>query len=696
MQGVSLEDGVFDEPPPKERRGKGHKLPQLATGSAVEERKKHLVHQRRERFRQVTEALDVLISWAKCEQKCFEAKVLKLGPTSQTGRKHCLKKQQRDIERAENCVQATREAESTDEDAGDMIRVMASGIPEGAGLGHSTFYLTSEEQYAAHSVKAEQQEAIDLEAEFVAFFRIAAPSDTAQKVYKSVVTDTDHDHAADTALGTLEEESGEDTADDQPGSSGLPQSRPVAGNVCPGRKPAAGGMDERAKDWVIVKTPGCRQAQIMERSLWKQGKMGCMLGLLLVRERALYTYGQAFGGDVLLDDADTISDEIIGALSAIHKDFDGKLWGLRDTDVAPCVKYIPQEILESCSRAEFIEQYRRLRKWLQALKTSAFVREFYILESCLLRKTSGDDEQGRPLAATNASCFWASRQDIVEATDDNFFPRIGNRVHSKTHGKCKVEKIKSQASSTKLLRYIMTTPYSEISKLQIYHVVRAYQRGTLLALPSESLAESVASVLTDAAQKATGKPKEVEAFIQATVVRLAGLRGHGGEDGILADALNTHFEGFGTGPEAWKFQKSSPASGGKVSVVHDRIALNQKIRLQHCQPWVEAPFADVARHIRPCKLLPGPGHFFPVVSLASVKAKKDKQNVSATGDKQQAARKRQREGDTQAPAQARRRQSVQSWRSEHKPSVLPAALWRCMNAHTMSIGADLRPGEHFR
>ena len=62
MQGVSLDDGLFEEPPPKES---GHQLPRLATGSAVEERRKHLVHKRRERFGQVMHALKVLISWAK-------------------------------------------------------------------------------------------------------------------------------------------------------------------------------------------------------------------------------------------------------------------------------------------------------------------------------------------------------------------------------------------------------------------------------------------------------------------------------------------------------------------------------------------------------------------------------------------------------------------------------------------------------
>ena len=263
----------------------------------------------------------------------------------------------------------------------------------------------------------------------------------------------------------------------------------------------------------------------------------------------------------------------------------------------------------------------------------------------MLRKHSGEEgrplaadntEEGRPLAA-DETCFWASREDIVEATDDNFLPKIGRCVESKKHGKCKVEAVFKRVSSTKLLRYIMTTPYSEISCLKIYRMVRSYLRCTLLALPSESLAECVGSVLADAAQKATGKPKEVDAFIQAAVIRLAGLRGHGDEDGILADALNTHFAAFDRGPEAWRFKKKSPASGGSASVVHKRIKLQRSIRLQHCQPWVVTPLADVVRcrSLRPCKLLPGPDHFYRIAVTAPSSGSKKMRTSSASGEKQE-------------------------------------------------------------
>ena len=291
-------------------------------------------------------------------KKCFESRVLKVAPPLHSESKQHVKKQERDVARAERIGRSESLDESTDDEAADTINLTASGVKD-KGPGKSTFYETSEEQH----------EALNLEAESVALFKIAAPPDAVHKVYRSVVTD----HAADMAL--LEEEqteSGEDTADDQPGA--MPGSG--AGSSNDGdkasRAPAAGGMHALAKDWVVVKKEG-RATQIMERSVWKKEKMASMIGLLPTREKALYMYGQAFGGDVLFGDKD-VDVDCIEALRAIHSEFDGKLWDLCEEDMAPCVKSIPAEVLEPCSCDHFIEEYHRFRNWLQALKRTGFAR----------------------------------------------------------------------------------------------------------------------------------------------------------------------------------------------------------------------------------------------------------------------------------------------------------------------------------
>ena len=121
MQGVSLEDGVFDEPPPKEHGRQGHSNTRLATGSSVEERRKLFVHKRRERFRQVMQALEVLISWAKCEKNVSRRRCSSSGPLRKPGgsiasrNKNEMSRAQRAhvaqlaMQRAQTKMQGTRE-----------------------------------------------------------------------------------------------------------------------------------------------------------------------------------------------------------------------------------------------------------------------------------------------------------------------------------------------------------------------------------------------------------------------------------------------------------------------------------------------------------------------------------------------------------------------------------------------------------
>lgn len=136
------------------------------------------------------------------------------------------------------------------------------------------------------------------------FFKLATPPDTARKVYTSVVNDDKADMASVLESEEPDIESGEDTADDQPGGCGLPGSgagssndhehashAPAAGGVhARALAPAAGGMRERekrfcftvegmhepAKDWVLVKKKGRPLPQIVEQSVWKKEAMSRM------------------------------------------------------------------------------------------------------------------------------------------------------------------------------------------------------------------------------------------------------------------------------------------------------------------------------------------------------------------------------------------------------------------------------------
>ena len=203
-----------------------------------------------------------------------------------------------------------------------------------------------------------------------------------------------------------------------------------------------------------------------------------MINKLPHQQWALNVYSRVFGGDALLDSTLAADNS---DLAQVYSEFDGKLWGLQEEQVVACMRQIPEESLEKCSLQQFVEEYEGFRAWLQSLKSTPFVREFYKLVRCRLQVASGT-------SATSRVSFWVSPAGIREATDDNFIPKSGAFVHSRKHGRCQVMEVETRICNTRLHRYVMTTPYMEIHCRKIWHVVRAYHRCTLLAVPSESLA----------------------------------------------------------------------------------------------------------------------------------------------------------------------------------------------------------------
>ena len=235
--------------------------------------------------------------------------------------------------------------------------------------------------------------------------------------------------------------------------------------------------------------------------------------------------------------------------------------------------------------------------------------------------------------------------------------------------------------NTRLHRFIMSTRYEEIHALHVWHVVRAYHRCTLLGVPSESIAECVGSVLADAAGRGAGRPKDVTSFIQATTVRMCGLRGHGDEEGILADALNTHFNG--QGPECWHMRRQRRDSAHPDGAAMTRATLERRMRLQHCPPWVSSPLRDVYRRGEQlyCKRLPRPQDF-GAPAAGSVMP-------PAAGSTQGAKRARVAESSA-------RRESWHAARCEATPSALSETLWSMLHISSSSIAHTHRPGKSFR
>ena len=79
--------------------------------------------------------------------------------------------------------------------------------------------------------------------------------------------------------------------------------------------------------------------------------------------------------------------------------------------------------------------------------------------------------------------------------------------------------------------------------MRLWHVIRVYHRSVHMAVTSETLAEHAGSVLRFLERKTHGSIGSVGFLVWSARLRMAGLRGLGGEDAILAAALNIHFGG---------------------------------------------------------------------------------------------------------------------------------------------------------
>jgi hypothetical protein len=80
----------------------------------------------------------------------------------------------------------------------------------------------------------------------------------------------------------------------------------------------------------------------------------------------------------------------------------------------------------------------------------------------------------------------------------------------------------------------------------------------------------------------------VDVFVRAAHIRLAGLRGHGGEEGVLSDALNLYFSA--SSPEKWHFKKAQEG----LATVAKRVDMERAIRQQELPSWVALPLRQAA------------------------------------------------------------------------------------------------------
>ena len=488
-----------------------------------------------------------------------------------------------------------------------------------------------------------------------------------------------------------EESDDSEGSDDEKGNDMCTQaSGPAASGANAGGTTASGA----STDWVFTKRSG--RLQILPWKAWQAFYEQQVVAKMPGRERDLHLYHVVFGGASLLDVAeDEFSGRnLLSALRTIYGTLGPQLWSLSEEDVCRCMKHVPPEALQGCSFEEFVDQYLRFREWLRGVSRSHVGREFRTLVRVRLdvlddtaaagAKDSAAAAAGakssqwaaagakdRAAAAAGAkSSHWASPAVIKEAKDFTFIPAEGATVTSAMHGRCRVLEVETRVCNTRLMRFVMASGIMEIQCRRIWHAVRAYHRCALLSVPSESIAETAGSVLRDVATKAAGRPKPVDVFVRAAHIRLAGLRGHGGEEGVLSDALNLYFNA--RSPEKWHFKKAKDGP----AVVAKRVDVERAIRQQELPCWVALPLRQAAASdMTLSKYLPRPTDLFS----ASVGQRKLASGSNASGT-----------------THKKRREDLDCFRTEHNPGQLPESLWAQLGARITSIASNHRPGVHRR
>ena len=244
----------------------------------------------------------------------------------------------------------------------------------------------------------------------------------------------------------------------------------------------------------------------------------------------------------------------------------------------------------------------------------------------------------------------APKDDIREAGQwQQLAPRRGTLAHSVVAGNCKIISTVRSTNMSKLYAYIMTTPINEVRAVGVWNVIVAFHRCVHRGRATESLAETAGGVLRHMETKWKGcHPRNVRHLIWAANLRMAGLRGLGGEEGFLATALNMHFKS--RGPDLWHFHRMRRYSAKDDRSVAIRHAMIQEsVRKQTLPKWIDNLWVDIirAKQIKTAVKL-------------NLKGLLTVENPSASGDKD---------------VSSSRRSLLEDAKGKYEASKLPTEVW---------------------
>ena len=603
FQGIQLHRSDFDSPG---KQGQAQSQPVAASQSAI--KSKQVVERRRERFRVVLVALERLRDWARQERATFMQQLLGYGPAKNVifANKHGLPKmhikenidsdltsgdaliqehlgQEEDMDMSEDFTSSNKSLSSlasgsmklegknsfapsatTRKRKVDALEWDDVLPPERPGIGDSI--IPDKELHIATKELAEACES---------FMTSKVSSESAQimetQVLSSIVSVAIDNIEKDEPEIDIATSDSDDDISPTPGGSNHSADALASGNV---NTLASGSVQHSSKPT----QPPLRSFSVRKTTAGKIQFLGLEKGHVPStihvppcvvkrgvgggsrRREFLMHVGVAFGAHLLSESRDEPCD-CKESLQAIYAKLNNKAWGLRPGSLpAGVCKNPPPEIYKPCTWPEFFAQYKQLQEWVRGFLRYPYAGEFFHIEGYLVQKI---DVEGKCVAKP----FFTPRADITEAGQwQQWVPPRGTQCRSNIAGKCVVLSPRRSPNMSKLYAYVMTTPLMEVRCVGVWNVLVAWHRCVHMGRATESLAECAGSVLRHMEMKWKGcHPRHVRHLIWAANLRIAGLRGMGNEEGILATALNMHFKKFG--PEHWHFRKTKGKEGDVSSVV---------------------------------------------------------------------------------------------------------------------------------
>ena len=405
--------------------------------------------------------------------------------------------------------------------------------------------------------------------------------------------------------------------------------------------------------WIISRgkktgTIICSEAELHEK-LWRRR----CIAQMPEREQFITRVGALFDKELFLDSP---LDDLRQPLAALHQQCRKRIWGLCKNslsyDIHKVMRTPPEELFVDISVDKLLLQFSRLRSWLQSLERAPYGHEFYEPKSFLVKAVNTTDNRPFRVSADKIDTSrWPYR----------YIPQLPTMASTPRYGQVEILQVEKTRDLMRFYQHIMTTELAEIRCRDVWYIVMAWHFYVHTSVSSESLAEAVGSYLAVTRRHNINGTLSMNHLVWSSKLRALGLKGFGGEDGIMAYALNTHFQC--SGPEGWNFVAKRATQKTMTAV-----QMRNEVRLLSKPQWFHTYLFDLiaTKRIHLCKPLPRPEAALLASCWRQLKPTAKRQKIEEAAEEQ------------------------------YNPKVMHDGLFQQLKIHTLSLPSCLRPGKNPR